>query len=46
MRVELDENKHPKGIKVFNAEFAVIDLSRHSFHGEWNYTISPNCERK
>ena len=46
VRAELDENKYPKGIKVSNAEFAAINLSRHSFHGEWNYVISPNRKRK
>jgi hypothetical protein len=46
VRAELDENKYPKGIKVSNAEFAAINLSRDSFHGEWNYTISPNRKRK
>ena len=46
VRAELDENKYPKGIKVSNAEFAAINLSRHSFHGEWNYVISPNWKRK
>jgi Rhodopirellula transposase DDE domain len=46
VRAELDENKYPKGIKVSDAEFAAINLSRDSFHGEWNYTISPNRKRK
>jgi hypothetical protein len=40
VRAELDENKHPKGIKVSNAQFAAINISRHSFRADWNYTIS------
>jgi hypothetical protein len=37
MRAELDENKYPK-----DAHLAAGNLSRHSFHGDWNYTISPS----
>jgi Rhodopirellula transposase DDE domain len=42
VRAELDENEYPKGVKVSKAEFATINLRRHSFRGGWNYTISPN----
>jgi hypothetical protein len=41
VRAELDENKYPKGVKVSDTQFAAVNLSRHSFHGDWNYTISP-----
>jgi hypothetical protein len=41
VRAEFDENKYPKGVKVSNAQFAATNLARHSFHGGWNYTISP-----
>ena len=41
VRAELDENKYPKGVKVSDAELATVNLSRHPFHGDWNYTISP-----
>jgi Rhodopirellula transposase DDE domain len=46
VRAELDENKYAKGVKVSNAELAAVNLSRHSFHGDWNYTISPNLKKK
>jgi hypothetical protein len=42
VRAELDENKYPKGIKVSDAQFTAINIFHHSFHGDWNYTISPN----
>jgi hypothetical protein len=42
VRAELDENKYPKGVKVSNAQMAAVNLSPHAFHGDWNYTISPN----
>jgi len=42
VRAELDENKYPKGVKISDEKLAAIQLARHSFHGDWNYTISPN----
>jgi hypothetical protein len=42
VRAELDENKYPKGVKISDVKMAAIQLARHSFHGDWNYTISPN----
>ena len=41
VRAELDENKYPKGVKISDAKLAAVQLQRHSFHGDWNYTISP-----
>ena len=37
----LDETDYPKGIKVSDAEIAKVNLDRHDFHGDWNYTIRP-----
>ena len=42
VRAELDEKKYPKGVKISDDQMADVNLSRHSFHGDWNYTISPN----
>ena len=39
---EIDGNLYPKGIEVSDAELLAVNISRHQFHGEWNYTISPN----
>jgi len=38
---QLDTGKYPKGIKVSKPEFAAIQLYPDTFHGEWNYTITP-----
>jgi hypothetical protein len=38
---DLDRNSYPRGIKVSDAEMAEINIERHAFHGEWNYTIRP-----
>ena len=42
VRCELDANCYPKGIKITAAEMATLAITRDPFHGEWNYTISPN----
>ena len=42
VRCELDPNSYPAGIKVSDAELQAVNLRRHDFHGEWNYTLSPN----
>ena len=42
VQCELDTNSYLKGIKVSDEELACINLQRNSFHGEWNYTISPH----
>ena len=43
LRVEchLDTNQYPAGINVSDRELAEVNLQRHEFHGEWNYTILP-----
>ena len=42
VRCEIDANRYPKGSKVTAAEMATLAIERDPFHGEWNYTISPN----
>jgi hypothetical protein len=39
VRCELDPNCYPAGIKVSDDELASVHITRHEFHGEWNYTI-------
>ena len=41
VRAELDENTYPTGVKVTNKQLAAVNITRHSFHGEWNYTVAP-----
>lgn len=38
----LDTNRYSTGIIVTKKEFESLRLSREDFHGEWNYTLSPN----
>jgi hypothetical protein len=42
VKSEIDTNAYPAGIKVSDAEMDTINIQRHQFHGDWNYTISPS----
>ena len=37
----LDRRKYPTGRKVTDKEMLQMNLKRHEFHGDWNYTIQP-----
>ena len=37
----LDETDDPKGVAVSDREIANVNLTRHAFHGDWNYTVRP-----
>jgi hypothetical protein len=41
IRAALDEEEYETGIKVTDAEMAEVNMTRDSFHGDWNYTIAP-----
>ncbi len=41
IKAALDENIYPTKQQVSDAELAAIKITRHEFHGEWNYYISP-----
>jgi len=42
VRANLDEKIYATGIKVTEEEKSKLNIQRNNFHGEWNYTISPN----
>ena len=39
---EIDSKPLPEGHQGHRREMQAINIARHEFHGEWNYTISPN----
>lgn len=43
VRAELDSSHYPTGIKVTDDELKEIQIKRDEFHGEWNYSIHPDC---
>lgn len=42
VRCELDEKTYEKGISVTDEELSNVNIKKEEFHGERNYTISPN----
>jgi hypothetical protein len=41
IRAELDRGKYLTGIKITDAELALLNLKLDNFHGDWNYTVIP-----
>jgi len=41
VRSEIDRRRYPDGATVTHAQMATVRLTRHEFHGDWNYTIRP-----
>jgi hypothetical protein len=41
VKAHLDTNQYDTGIQVSDADMARLQIRRHKFHGEWNYTIKP-----
>ncbi len=42
VHAELDTSEYPKGKKVTDKELSEVNLQKHEFHGDWNYTILPS----
>jgi hypothetical protein len=40
VRAELDTGTYPTGIRYTKAQVDALPLTRHEFHGEWNYTVT------
>ncbi|MEU2287584.1 ISAzo13 family transposase [Streptomyces sp. NPDC013178] len=38
---QLDTNSYPTGIAINDAQMAALPLTRHAFHGDWNYALHP-----
>lgn len=45
VRSEIDKRPYPNGVKVTDEQMARINLERHQFHGDWNYTIRPRSRQ-
>ena len=37
----LDTASYPTGIKISDREMQALPITRHEFHGDWNYTLHP-----
>jgi len=40
VHAELDTSRYPTGLEVSNAQIAAVAMTRHRFHGDWNYTLA------
>jgi hypothetical protein len=45
VKAALDNRTYETGVKVADEELARLRLTPHSFHGEWNYTLSPRRKK-
>ncbi len=45
IRAEADTSRYETGVKVSDEELATVPLTRHDFHGDWNYTIAHSNSR-
>jgi transposase len=41
VHAQLDTGDYPTGIQISDAHMAALPIARHSFHGDWNYTLHP-----
>jgi hypothetical protein len=41
VQARLDDGSYPTGVQVTTAQMAALPISRHPFHGDWNYTLHP-----
>ena len=41
VHAELDDTIYPTGIKISDTQMAALPITRHEFHGDWNYTLKP-----
>ena len=44
VKAALDQTLYESGIKVTDEELDTVRIQRDDFHGEWNYSISPNAK--
>src|SRR5665811_935373 len=49
VHAELDTREYPTGVKIPNQQMRALEddgsLTRHAWHGEWNYTLTPTNAR-
>jgi transposase len=38
----LDARTYERGLEVSDEQLAAVNITRHAFHGDWNYTIKPS----
>jgi hypothetical protein len=46
IRSEIDESLYPKAVKITDDQMARLQLTPHTFHGDWNYTLTPLVRKR
>src|SRR6266480_395239 len=41
VHAELDDRAYPTGVKISDQQMAALPITRHHWHGAWNYTLHP-----
>jgi transposase len=44
IKAERDTEWYPVGVKISDAEMAALPITRHEWHGDWNYTLHPAAQ--
>ena len=44
IKAERDTEWYPVGVKISDAEMDALPLTRHDWHGDWNYTLHPAAQ--
>ena len=37
---QLDDRSYERGVEITDEQLAAVNITRHTFHGDWNYTIT------
>jgi Rhodopirellula transposase DDE domain len=43
VRAELDDSTYDTGVKISDRQMDALPLTRHNWHGDWNYTLRPEA---
>jgi Rhodopirellula transposase DDE domain len=43
VRAELDDSSYDTGVKISDRQMDALPLTRHDWHGDWNYTLRPEA---
>jgi hypothetical protein len=43
VRAELDDSPYETGVKISDRQMDALPLTRHDWHGDWNYTLRPEA---
>ena len=44
VKAERDQGHYPTGVKITDRQLAAVPLTRHDWHGDWNYTVHSTSE--